>query len=94
MGYNNFPVPSLTEQNKRAITGLVFEILGARERYPELSLSDLYDPDLMPPDLMEAHARLDEVVERCFRAKPFVNDEERLDHLFKLYEKMTGTQNA
>lgn len=94
LGYNNFPVPPLTEHNKQAIAGLVLEILGAREQYPELSLSDLYDPDSMPPDLMEAHTRLDEVVERCFRAKAFVSDEERLDHLFKLYEKMTGTQNA
>lgn len=94
LGYNNFPVPSLTDQQKGVISNLVLEILGAREQYPELSLSDLYDPDLMPPDLMDAHARLDEVVERCYRAKEFANDEDRLDYLFKLYEKMTGTQNA
>lgn len=94
LGYNNFPVPSLTEQQKGAISNLVLEILVAREQYPELNLSELYDPDLMPPDLMDAHARLDEVVERCYRAKEFSNDEERLDYLFKLYEKMTGTQNA
>ena len=48
----------------------------------------------MPPDLMEAHSRLDAVVERCYRAKDFVNDEDRLDYLFKLYEKMTGAKNA
>nr|WP_172693465.1 DNA methyltransferase [Pseudomonas thivervalensis]AWH58620.1 Putative DNA methyltransferase [Pseudomonas thivervalensis] len=94
LGYNNFPVPSLTDQNKRDISALVLEILGSREQYPELSLSDLYDPDLMPPDLMEAHSRLDAVVERCYRAKDFVNDEDRLDYLFKLYEKMTGAKNA
>ncbi|MYM40165.1 DNA methyltransferase [Duganella qianjiadongensis] len=94
LGYNNFPVPPLTEQSKEAISNLVLEILGAREQYPELNLSDLYDPDLMPPDLMDAHARLDAVVERCYRAKEFLNDEDRLDYLFKLYEKMTGTKNA
>ncbi|WP_442962981.1 MULTISPECIES: type IIL restriction-modification enzyme MmeI [unclassified Pseudomonas] len=92
--YNNFPVPSLTDQNKLDISALVLEILSSREQYPELSLSDLYDPDLMPPDLMEAHSRLDAVVERCYRAKDFVNDEDRLDYLFKLYEKMTGAPNA
>lgn len=94
LGYNNFPVPTLTEQQKSAISDLVLEILGAREQYPEFNLSDLYDPDSMPPDLMEAHARLDSVVERCYRAKEFASDEDRLDHLFKLYEKMTGNQNA
>ncbi|WP_327158194.1 MULTISPECIES: class I SAM-dependent DNA methyltransferase [Pseudomonas fluorescens group] len=94
LGYNNFPVPSLTDQNKLDISALVLEILSSREQYPELSLSDLYDPDLMPPDLMEAHSRLDAVVERCYRAKDFVNDEDRLDYLFKLYEKMTGAPNA
>lgn len=94
LGYNNFPVPPLTDQNKQTISNLVLEILGAREQYPELSLSELYDPDLMPPDLMDAHARLDAVVERCYRAKEFGSDEDRLDYLFKLYEKMTGIQNA
>ena len=94
LGYNNFPVPQLTDQQKESISNLVLEILGAREMYPEFSLSELYDPDSMPPDLMEAHARLDAVVERCYRAKEFSSDEDRLDYLFKLYEKMTGTQNA
>ena len=94
LGYNNFPVPPLTDQNKEDISNLVLEILGSREQYPEMSLSDLYDPDLMPPDLMEAHSRLDAVVERCYRAKEFMNDEDRLDYLFKLYEKMTGAKNA
>ena len=32
---------------------------------------------------------LDIAVERCYRPEPFTSDEERLEHLFKLYEKMT-----
>jgi hypothetical protein len=27
-------------------------------------------------------------VERCYRSTPFSSDEERLEYLFKLYEKM------
>ena len=27
-------------------------------------------------------------VERCYRSKPFLNDEDRLEHLFNLYEQM------
>lgn len=29
-------------------------------------------------------------VESCYRDTPFANDEERLECLFKLYEKTTG----
>lgn len=90
LGYNNFPVPSLSEQNKKLITELVLEIISAREQYPEFNLAELYDPDLMPPELIEAHSRLDAVVERCYRAKEFSGDDDRLDYLFKQYEKMTG----
>jgi len=28
-------------------------------------------------------------VDRIYRSKPFASDEERLEHLFKLYEEMT-----
>jgi hypothetical protein len=43
----------------------------------------------MPEDLKEAHHQLDLAVERCYRKEPFSSDEERLEHLFKLYSKMT-----
>ena len=42
----------------------------------------------MPDGLREAHRQNDLVVERCYRSKPFENDEERLEFLFKLYEQM------
>lgn len=69
-------------------------IVAIREAYPELSIEDLYDPDTMPADLRQAHHELDAVVEQCYQIKPFYSDTERLECLFKLYEKMTGTQNA
>lgn len=50
----------------------------------------MYDPDKMPDNLRQAHHDLDLVVESCYRKEPFSNDEERLEHLFKLYEKMTS----
>ncbi len=40
----------------------------------------------------EAHYELDLAVERCYRAKPFTSDEERLEDLFKLYEKMIAEE--
>ncbi len=43
-------------------------ILEVRERYPDRTLAELYDPDKMPEDLLEAHKLNDEAVERCYRA--------------------------
>ena len=31
-------------------------------------------------------------VDRLYRSKPFTFDEERLEHLFKLYEEMTSKE--
>jgi hypothetical protein len=45
-------------------------------------------------DLREAHHQLDLAVERCYRSKPFTSDEERLEYLFNLYEKMIAEEKA
>ena len=52
----------------------------------------MYDPEKMPAGLKEAHHQLDLAVERCYRSKPFENDEERLEYLFKLYEQMIAEE--
>jgi len=65
------------------------EVLVTREFYSDKALADLYDPDKMPQDLREVHARLDDIVESCYPGYPFASDEARLECLFKLYEKMT-----
>ena len=46
----------------------------------------------MPEGLREAHRLNDEAVERCYRSTPFTSDEERLEYLFKLYEKMIAEE--
>jgi hypothetical protein len=86
--YNNFPVPDLSDKQKKMIENHVFEVIGVRENHSEKNLADLYDPDLMPNDLKDAHNQLDIVVELCYRTKPFRNDEERLSYLFTLYEEI------
>jgi hypothetical protein len=48
----------------------------------------------MPADLLAAHRALDAAVEKCYRAKPFASDEERLEFLFAEYEKMTAAGQA
>jgi len=87
--YNNFPFPEMMEVQKQTITMHVMNVLQEREHHPEKTMAQLYDPDKMPDGLREAHHQLDVAVDRLYRAKPFTSDEERLEYLFKLYEKMT-----
>jgi len=90
--YNNFPFPNINEKQKEELSQCVFNILGEREKHPEKTLAQLYDPDKMPDGLREAHHQNDLAIERCYRSKPFENDEERLEYLFKLYEKMIAEE--
>lgn len=92
--YNTFPFPDVSEKKKQAVIEKAMAIVAIREAYPELSIEDLYDSDKMPADLKLAHHELDVVVEQCYQVKPFDSDTERLECLFKLYEKMTGTEHA
>ena len=92
--YNTFPYPNLSDSKKAEITNAILEVLSVRELYPEKTLAKLYDPDFMPDDLLAAHESLDDIIDSCYQVKPFRGDDDRLECLFKLYEKMTGTKNA
>ena len=89
LGWNTFPVPLLTEQNKADLTACAEAILLAREAHFPATIADLYDPDAMPDNLRRAHERNDEVLERIYIGRRFKNDTERLEKLFELYTKMT-----
>jgi len=86
--YNSFPFPSISKQRKEELTQCTLNILDERLKHSEKTLAQLYDPDKMPEGLKEAHHQNDLAVERCYRSTPFNSDEERLEYLFKLYEKM------
>ena len=90
--YNNFPIPPLQDSDISALEEKVFAVLDARENHSEMTLASLYDPDKMPNDLRVAHEELDEIVDNVYRKKPFENDEDRLAHLFSLYETMTASE--
>ena len=92
LGWNTFPVPPLTEENKADLTRCAENILLAREAHFPKTIADLYDPDDMPEDLRRAHDENDEVLERIYIGRRFRNDTERLEKLFELYTKMTVTQ--
>ncbi|MDA9345146.1 N-6 DNA methylase [Flavobacteriales bacterium] len=92
--YNNFPFPPISTQRKNELTQTAFRILEEREKHPEKTLAQLYDPNKMPEGLKEAHKQNDLAVESCYRSTPFNSDDERLEYLFKLYEKMIAEEQA
>jgi len=92
LGYNTFPCPPLTPQQKEKMNQSARNILFARANHPELTLADMYDPNKMPEDLRQAHEENDILVDKLYRSTPFQTDEARLATLFKLYEEMTGRE--
>ena len=89
--YNNFPWPmNPTEKQKQAIEDAAQEILDVRKNYPDSSLADLYDPILMPADLLKAHKKLDKAVDAAYGKKGFDNEAERVAFLFELYQQYTS----
>jgi hypothetical protein len=95
LGWNTFPVPTLTDQNKTDLTRCAEDILLARESHFPATIADMYDPDRMDtefPLVREAHDRNDEILDRIYIGRRCKNDTERLEKLFELYTKMTSQQ--
>lgn len=91
LGWNTFPVPTLTDKNQADLTRCAEDILLAREHHFPATIADLYDPDTIPSDLRAAHDRNDEVLERIYIGRRFKNDTERLEKLFDLYTQTIAT---
>lgn len=87
--YNTFPFPDITLKQKENLALYVYAILDERAKYPQKTMTWLYNPDTMPKGLQQAHKDLDKAIEQCYRLQPFISDTERLEYLFKLYEEMT-----
>ncbi|MBE7171480.1 MAG: class I SAM-dependent DNA methyltransferase [Williamsia sp.] len=94
LGWNTFPIPTMTAKNRKDLNACAQEILIARERYFPATIADLYDPEKMPEDLRIAHDRNDEVLERIYIGRRFKNDTERLEKMFELYTQMTAKGKA
>lgn len=89
--YNNYPWPSPTDEQRTNIEACAQAVLDARALYPDCSLADLYDPDVMPPELVKAHAKLDAAVEQAY-GRTFADDGERVAYLFDLYRQLTAAR--
>ena len=88
--YNNYPWPEdVAEARRQAVEGAAQAVLDAREQYPDSTLADIYDPLSMPAPLAKAHATLDRAVDKCYRSQPFKTERQRVEYLFKQYQKLT-----
>jgi hypothetical protein len=89
--YNNYPFPeNVNDKQKQKVETAAQAVLDTRTKYPDSSLADLYDPLTMPPDLVKAHQILDKAVDLCYRPQPFVNELNRIEFLFNLYEALNA----
>ena len=85
LGWNTFPVPRFTEDQLEALNASARAILKTRYMHHPKTIAQLYVPDDMPDDLREVHRQNDELLETMYIGRPFRNDTERLERLFKLY---------
>lgn len=92
LGWNTFPIPTLTRTNRDELTRSAGRILEIREAHFPKTIADLYARDAMPEDLKEAHDMNDEIVERIYIGRRFKNDSERLQKLFSMYADLLERQ--
>lgn len=94
LGWNTFPIPTLTDKNKGDLTRSAQEILLARETQFPATIAELYDPERMPDDLRRAHEQNDEIVERIYVGRRFRNNTERLEKMLEMYSKYAPNQKG
>ena len=97
--YNNFLWPLQRDAvREAAMTRAAQAVLDARAAHAGSSLADLYDPNTMPPDVVNAHRELDRAVDAAYlaqlppgvKSKPKLDsDAQRVAFLFSLYKHLT-----
>jgi len=91
--YNTFPMPVLSKAQQEALEYHALVIVRVREPYiaDGKSIAWLYNPDTMPMTLLKSHQNLDKYLETVYIGRPFKDNPERLEYLFKLYARMIKT---
>jgi hypothetical protein len=88
--YNNFPWPEAQSPMQiERVAKAAQLVLDIRAEFADSTLADLYDPNAMPKQLLDAHRALDTAVDLCYRPAAFKTELERLKFLFDLYRKFT-----
>lgn len=84
--YNAFPFPKIDSDKIKILDEFAVKIITEREKFPLLTIADLYDPNKMPQSLRKIHSDLDSFIDACYDPKGYANDNERLEVLFKMYK--------
>jgi hypothetical protein len=93
--YNNFPWPKdVLEDRRIAVEDAVRTLLDVRKEC-QGTLADLYDSNVMPEVLLEAHKVLDKAVDAAYGSpRGFASEAERLEFLFKLYGEYLQAESS
>ena len=93
--YNNFPWPDcsagaapVAARTRENIAKTAQAILDARAKYPDSSLADLYDPNTMPYDLLEAHRANDRAVMTAYGFSMKLTESECVAKLLEMYSQL------
>ncbi|MDX1878960.1 DNA methyltransferase [Mycolicibacterium sp. 141076] len=89
--YNTFPMPYISEQQRRVVTAAAAQIIASRENHPGMSLANLYEPDRTPNDVLEAHKTLDKAIDAIFGVSGALDAATRQQLLFKRYAQFEST---
>ena len=99
--WNNFPLPPVSEEQRRKVIAAGRKVLAAREAIEEragepVSLADMYASlATMDPALRAAHDELDSAVDVAFGAtRRCASDAKRLEILFERYQELTAAEEA
>jgi hypothetical protein len=88
LAYNTFPVPKLSDEQKRILAEHSKTIIKARGRYPGKTIAQLYNPETMPDTIRGAHEASDDYIEQYIYGRRFTDDTHRLQHLFDMYGRL------
>ena len=91
--YNNFPWPTPTDNQKKKIEKTAQEILNARNKYSNSSLSVLYDELTMPSELRKAHQENDKAVMEAYGFDWHkMTESDCVAELMKMYQELIAKE--
>jgi hypothetical protein len=84
--YNTFPIKNLKNSEIDKLDELALQVIDEREKNSEKTISELYDPKIMPVGLQNLHQKIDILIESFYSEKEIYGDNDRIEILFKYYE--------
>ncbi len=84
--YNTFPIKNLENSEINKLNELALKVIDEREKNSEKTISELYDPEVMPTGLLNLHEKIDTIIESFYSEKEIYSDDDRIEILFKYYE--------